>query len=75
MQNDYRRLRAPVDAALTLVRREKRKVQEAEEKRAVMRGMRGQFGNPDAKKAKGDLTEVGLPDEAVGKWRVEDFVF
>jgi hypothetical protein len=85
MQTDYRRLRAPVDAALTLVRREKRKRLEEDAKRAIVKGygkawqgkhQQNQSGGKGGKdKGRGKDAQALLPDQSVGKWRVEDYVF
>lgn len=59
-QQDYRRIRAPVDAALRLAKN----VSNA--------------GDDKDKKARGrrvPAPQGGMAEEAVGKWRVEDFVF
>lgn len=59
-QQDYRRLRAPVDAALKAHRvtvREQEKA-DADKKRRALR-----------------TPKAGITEEAVGKWRVEDVVF
>ncbi|WWD16075.1 hypothetical protein CI109_100500 [Kwoniella shandongensis] len=73
IQNDYRKLRGPVEAVLTLVRRENRKAEERESNRKARHGRGG------SKKAAGVAGAAGgpnkLPEEVVGKWKVEDLVF
>ncbi|KAL0254090.1 hypothetical protein I308_101469 [Cryptococcus tetragattii IND107] len=62
VQNEYRQLRGPVEALLTLARREAKKAEE----RAAKKGG----------KKKGKKDENGrLPEEVVGKWKVEDLAF
>lgn len=70
LQESYRRLRAPVEAVLTLSRREAKKQAEREAKRNA--GKPGAAGHGKATKRD---AEGQMPDEAVGKWRVEEFVF
>jgi hypothetical protein len=70
LQDSYRRLRAPVEAVLTLSRREAKKQAEQEAKRNAGKSSRG----TQSKEVKRN-TEAQMPDEAVGKWRVEQFVF
>ena len=63
-------MRAPVEAVLTLSRREAKKQAEREAKRNA-----GKTPGPgQGKNVKRD-TEGQMPDETVGKWRVEEFVF
>lgn len=59
-QQDYRRLRAPVDAAL---RSHRATVKEQEK------------ADADKKRRAFRTAKAGITDEAVGKYRVEDFVF
>ncbi|ODN83191.1 hypothetical protein L202_01379 [Cryptococcus amylolentus CBS 6039] len=61
-QNEYRQLRGPVEALLTLSRREAKKSEE----RAQKKGRKGKKAGKD---------EGKLPEENVGKWKVEDLVF
>ncbi|WVQ71724.1 hypothetical protein IAR50_001265 [Cryptococcus sp. DSM 104548] len=61
-QNEYRQLRGPVEALLTLSRREAKKSEE----RAQKKGRKGK---------KADKEQGKLPEEIVGKWKVEDLVF
>ncbi|KIR28839.1 hypothetical protein I309_02334 [Cryptococcus deuterogattii LA55] len=62
VQNEYHQLRGPVEALLTLARREAKKAEE----RAAKKGG----------KKKGKKDENGrLPEEVVGKWKVEDLAF
>ena len=78
MQDSYRRLRAPVEAVLTLSRRETRRREEREAKREVLRafGQNGKKGKGKSHTIAGDARlGAALPDEAIGKWRVEDIIF
>ena len=85
IQNQFRQLRAPVEAVLTLAKREQRKQAEREAKRAAVRaanvsmstGRRGRNGKLKEKEREDRERESGtrLPEEMVGKWRVEDLVF
>ncbi|WVR05325.1 hypothetical protein IAU60_002339 [Kwoniella sp. DSM 27419] len=70
VQTEYRQLRGPVEAVLTLARREARK---AEEREVQQRSK----GRQDKKKggAHGKDEKSKLPEEVVGKWKVEDLVF
>ncbi|KAL7424115.1 hypothetical protein Q5752_001700 [Cryptotrichosporon argae] len=70
-QLNYRRLRAPVDAALTLAARERRRAAEAQAKRDAAAP---QHARGDRKAAK-DVPNLAPGDEVVGKWKVEDIVF
>ncbi|KAK8869661.1 hypothetical protein IAR55_000229 [Kwoniella newhampshirensis] len=72
VQNDYRQLRGPVEAVLTLVRRENKKQEERESNKKARHGKGGKknITNPSASGA-----AARLPDEIVGKWKVEDLVF
>jgi hypothetical protein len=63
-QADYRRLRAPVDAALRLAKPEKKEATAA---------AATQHGRKSA--ARVESKTPGLTEEAVGKYRVEDIVF
>jgi hypothetical protein len=88
-QNEFRQLRAPIDAVLTLARREQRKREERQAKRAVTRaierpiwgkapGAKARIKERQRKEALGEKEEeMGLPvpEEMVGKWRVEEIVF
>jgi len=62
---------------LTLSRREAKKREEREAKREAVKGhaAQGQGGHRGGKGKNIVRDEAGLPDEAVGKWRVEQFVF
>ena len=77
IQNDFRQLRAPVDAVLTLARREERRKQEEEEKRLAMKGPAKQTGGAGRRGYKDRMVrgERGVGDGVIGKWRVEDIVF
>lgn len=93
LQESYRKLRAPVEAILTLSKREARKREERENKKAAMSGNRAndpdtawiQKKNNAAAVAQGKKPTVKskpqaeqsatLPEEVVGKWRVEDLAF
>ncbi|WVQ98874.1 hypothetical protein IAU59_006005 [Kwoniella sp. CBS 9459] len=76
MQMAYKQLRGPVEAVLILSRREARK---AEEREAKLSSRAGKGGKGDKKKGAGagaGLDKGGkLPEEVVGKWKVEDLVF
>jgi hypothetical protein len=79
VQNEFRQLRAPVEAVLTLAKREERRREERREKKEAMRpvsvfdGKKG--GKGEAKKGEKEKQVAHLPGEAVGKWRVEDISF
>ena len=75
IQDTYRKIRAPVEAVLTLGRREEARMEELRSKREVLRKF-GSKGSGEGK-SKGVRTErdYGIGGEAVGKWRVEDLVF
>ncbi|GFZ45721.1 hypothetical protein JCM24511_03450 [Saitozyma sp. JCM 24511] len=79
VQNEFRQLRAPVEAVLTLAKREERRREERREKKEAMRpvsvfdGKKG--GKGEAKKGEKEKQVAHLPSEAVGKWRVEDIAF
>jgi hypothetical protein len=86
VQNDFRQLRAPVEAVLTLAKREDRRREERREKKEAMRPV-SVFDGPGGKKGQGkaegqrqaqvqvQVQNTHLPGEAVGKWRVEDIIF
>ncbi|EIW69985.1 hypothetical protein TREMEDRAFT_29670 [Tremella mesenterica DSM 1558] len=61
LQEDLIKLRAPVEALLTLARREEKWARAREQKRMGKR--------------EGQTRVQGVLSEMVGKWRVEDFVF
>ncbi|WVO14021.1 hypothetical protein L204_101646 [Cryptococcus depauperatus] len=61
MQNEYRQMRGPIEALLTLARREARKAEEKAQKKGGKRG----------KKIAGER----LPEQVVGKWKVEEITF
>lgn len=70
-QDNFRRLRAPVDAVLVLAMREKRKREEEAARKEFLRphahgGKRAKVGSSDS---------MALPDEVVNSYRVEDYVF
>lgn len=72
MQADYRALRAPLDAVLTLSKRAERNREERQKKSELLSGAYGKKGK--------QTPRVGRAGEAmgaakVGKWKVEDFVF
>ncbi|WRT67285.1 uncharacterized protein IL334_004252 [Kwoniella shivajii] len=71
IQTEYRQLRGPVEAVLTLSRREARK---AEEKQMQQNSKGRQTDRKNNGKERGD-TGARLPEEKVGKWKVEDLVF
>ena len=76
-QENYRKLRAPIDAVLTLSKREAKRRAEDEAKRKVLTagpGLGHQKGQLD-RKGRGRRYDAGMNEEAVGKWRVEDLVF
>ncbi len=86
IQNEFRRLRAPVEALLTLERRERRKKEEREAKRASTKtvgrpiwgkapGAKARIRERERRHMNGEKGDVWLPGPMVGKWRVEDFVF
>lgn len=83
ISDQFRQLRAPVDAVLTLAKREARKQQERQEKRAAMAAVTKQTGYQGKKGKKGKMEKVdvvmaernALPEEVVGQWRVEEFTF
>ena len=75
LQDNYRKLRAPVEAALTLSKREQRKADEAKAKRDRVQANTNAGAGAGAAKANGQRAGASLPDEAVGKWRVEQFAF
>jgi hypothetical protein len=69
MQAEYRALRAPLEAVLTLSKRSERDAAERQRKSELIQGA---FG----RKNKGKMeTKSGLGEAKIGKWKVEDFVF
>jgi hypothetical protein len=69
MQAEYRALRAPLEAVLTLSKRSERDAAERQRKSELIQGA---FG----RKNKGKMeTKPGLGEAKIGKWKVEDFVF
>lgn len=86
IQTEFRQLRAPVDAILTLARREQKKREEREAKKVATRvierpiwgkapGAKARIRERERKDMEQGKEEVRLPEQMVGKWRVEDFVF
>ena len=74
LQEDFDRLRAPIDAVITLARREERRLEEEAKKAA--RNSKADKASRQTGTDKGGIRKGGrLPEEMVGKWRVEDFVF
>ncbi|RXK40670.1 hypothetical protein M231_02127 [Tremella mesenterica] len=77
LQEDLIKLRAPVEALLTLARREEKWARAREQKREA--GARNAFSASRPKgpsgKRDGQTRGSGVLGEMVGKWRVEDFVF
>ncbi|ORX33750.1 hypothetical protein BD324DRAFT_638442 [Kockovaella imperatae] len=76
MQDVYRKIHAPIEAVLTLARREAQSKAEEQAKRLppTIPGQTGhakgqQFGKQNRK------LKVGMSDEVIGKWRVEDLIF
>ncbi|KAK4686673.1 hypothetical protein P7C73_g3446, partial [Tremellales sp. Uapishka_1] len=73
IQEEFRQLRAPVEAVLTLAKREERKMAEADAKHkastAVGKG-KGKVVGARKEEKKGTWGE-----EKIGYWKVEDFVF
>jgi hypothetical protein len=69
MQAEYRALRAPLEAVLTLSKRSERDAAERQRKSELIQGA---FG----RKNKGKMeAKPGLGEAKIGKWKVEDFVF
>ena len=68
MQAEYRALRAPLEAVLTLSKRSERDQAERQRKSELMHGA---FG----RKPKGKQETKGMGEAKIGKWKVEDFVF
>ncbi|WWC69310.1 uncharacterized protein I206_103248 [Kwoniella pini CBS 10737] len=64
-QDQYRKLQGPVESILILSRREQAKIREIEAKRG-----KGKGGKKD-----NALSAGRLPEEKVGKWKVEELVF
>lgn len=75
MQADYRALRAPIDAALTLSKRAERNREERQKKQTLLRGAYDKRGGQQANKMGQGKAGEGLAETRVGKWKVEDFVF
>jgi hypothetical protein len=81
MQADYRSLRAPLDAVLTLSKRAERTREEQQRKNEVQQGAYGRRSKVQAQaqgQAQNKQAEVmakTMGDGKVGKWKVEDFVF
>ncbi|WWC60934.1 uncharacterized protein I303_103510 [Kwoniella dejecticola CBS 10117] len=64
-QDEYRNLQGPIESILILSRREQAKLREIEAKRS-----KGKNG-----KKEGIVSATKLPEEKVGKWKVEELVF
>ena len=79
MQADYRALRAPLDAVLTLSKRAERDREEKQKKNTLLNGAyakRGATQRGTTSMAQGKRSEgQGMGEAKVGKWQVEDFVF
>ena len=89
IQNEFRRLHGPVDAVLTLAKREQRKREEREAKRAVMSkverpiwgkapGAKARIKQRERREGLGEKewqARAELREEMVGKWRVEEIIF
>lgn len=86
LQAEIRQLRAPVDALLTLAKREEYRRAEVKRKHEQKRAVQAQVADPGRnggggkKKKPFSSQKVGANDEAkqgqdFGKWKVEDFVF
>jgi hypothetical protein len=94
LQADYRALRAPLDAALILAKREEQRQKERERKREIQAGANGSTVTQKdigvqwingvrvstgrqglvGKSGLGGRS-MGMGEEKVGKWKVEDIVF
>ena len=74
MQAEYRALRAPLEAVLTLSKRSERDQAERQRKSELMHGA---FGKKGAKKQEtmGNGNGKAMGEAKIGKWKVEDFVF
>lgn len=72
MQADYRALRAPLEAVLTLSKRAERNREERQKKSQLLSGAYGKKGKQDTRQ--GRSGEV-MGEAKVGKWKVEDFAF
>ena len=70
VQAEYRALRAPLEAVLTLSQRSERDAAERLRKSELMQGA---FGRKS--KGKMEAAKPGLGEAKIGKWKVEDFVF
>jgi hypothetical protein len=70
VQAEYRALRAPLEAVLTLSKRSERDAAERQRKSELMQGA---FGRKS--KGKPETGKAGLGEAKIGKWKVEDFVF
>jgi hypothetical protein len=70
MQADYRALRAPLEAVLTLSKRSERDQAERQRKSELMHGA---FGRKN--KGKQETGKAGMGEAKIGRWKVEDFVF
>lgn len=81
MQADYRALRAPLDAVLTLSKRAERTREEQQRKNEVQQGAFGKRGKVQAQvqgqlqNKQAEVMAKTMGDGKVGKWKVEDFVF
>jgi hypothetical protein len=76
MQADYRALRAPLEAVLTLSKRAERTREEQQRKSEVSQGAFGKRGKGQATQNKqADVLAKTMGEGKVGKWKVEDFVF
>jgi hypothetical protein len=73
MQAEYRALRAPLEAVLTLSKRSERDQAERQRKSELMHGAFGKKGKKQDTSANGNGKAMG--EAKIGKWKVEDFVF
>jgi hypothetical protein len=72
MQAEYRALRAPLEAVLTLSKRSERDQQERQRKSELMHGAFGKKGKTQQAQGQG---QGKMGEAKIGKWKVEDFVF
>lgn len=70
IQAEYRALRAPLEAVLTLSKRSERDAAERQRKSELINGAFGRKG-----KGKQEAGKLGMGEAKIGKWKVEDFVF
>ena len=77
MQADYRALRAPLDAVLTLSKRAERDREEKQKKNTLLNGAYAKRGGQRSatSMAQGQREGQGMGEAKVGKWQVEDFAF